>query len=145
MWIQSLGQEDPLQKEMVHSSILAGKSHGQRSLAGYSPWGHKELDMTEWLTLSLKSHWIEEGRWENKLLEVIVLFKMAITNSDQNLDFLILDLKQLPGICFVEKGRSSWHSWNSKRIFIWLFWINSTLIINAALTFLKLKVIDSIY
>ena len=24
-----------------------GESHGQRSLAGYSPWGHKELDMTE--------------------------------------------------------------------------------------------------
>ena len=26
---------------------LPGKSHGQRSLVGYSPWGHKELDMTE--------------------------------------------------------------------------------------------------
>ena len=25
--------------------------HGQRSLAGYSPWGHKESDRTEWLTL----------------------------------------------------------------------------------------------
>ena len=31
----------------THSSILAGESHGQRSLAGYSPWGHKESDMTE--------------------------------------------------------------------------------------------------
>ena len=29
--------------------LLPGKSHGQRSLIGYSPWGHKELDMTEWL------------------------------------------------------------------------------------------------
>ena len=27
--------------------LLPGESHGQRSLAGYSPWGHKELDMTE--------------------------------------------------------------------------------------------------
>ena len=26
-----------------------GESHGQRSLAGYSPWGHKESDMTELL------------------------------------------------------------------------------------------------
>ena len=26
--------------------FLPGKSHGQRSLAGYSPWGHKESDMT---------------------------------------------------------------------------------------------------
>ena len=35
-------------KEMAaHSSILPGKSHGQRSLVDYSPWGHKESDMTE--------------------------------------------------------------------------------------------------
>ena len=27
--------------------VLPGESHGQRSLAGYSPWGHKESDMTE--------------------------------------------------------------------------------------------------
>ena len=27
--------------------FLPGESHGQRSLAGYSPWGHTELDMTE--------------------------------------------------------------------------------------------------
>ena len=31
----------------THSGILAGKSHGQSSLVGYSPWGHKELDTTE--------------------------------------------------------------------------------------------------
>ena len=38
-WIQSLGWEDPLEKEMAtHSSILPGKSHGQRSLVGYSQW-----------------------------------------------------------------------------------------------------------
>ena len=44
---QSLGGED-LEKEMAtHSSILAWKTHGWRSLAGYSPWGHKELDTTE--------------------------------------------------------------------------------------------------
>ena len=42
MWVPSLGQEDPLEKEMAtHSSILPGKSHGQRSLAVYSPWAHK--------------------------------------------------------------------------------------------------------
>ena len=48
-WVQSLGQEDLLEKEMAtHSSILAWKkSHGQRSLVGYSPWGHKETDRTE--------------------------------------------------------------------------------------------------
>ena len=32
------------EKEMAtHSNILAGKSHGQRSLEGYSPWGHNRL------------------------------------------------------------------------------------------------------
>ena len=31
--------------------FLLGKSHGQRSLAGYSPWGYKELNTTEQLTL----------------------------------------------------------------------------------------------
>ena len=30
-------------------AFLPGKSHGQRYLVGYSPWGCKELDMTEWL------------------------------------------------------------------------------------------------
>ena len=35
--VQSLGQEDPLEKEMAtHSSLLPGKSHEQRSLAEYS-------------------------------------------------------------------------------------------------------------
>ena len=29
------------------SVLLPGKSHGQRSLVGYSPWGHKESDTTE--------------------------------------------------------------------------------------------------
>ena len=33
--------------------FLPGESHGQRSLVGYSSWGHKELDTTEQLSLSL--------------------------------------------------------------------------------------------
>ena len=45
------GQEDPLEEGMATqqptSVFLPGESHGQRSLAGYSPWGHKESDMTE--------------------------------------------------------------------------------------------------
>ena len=41
----------PLEEEMAtHSSIPAGKSHGQRSLAGYSLRGYKESDTTEQLT-----------------------------------------------------------------------------------------------
>ena len=50
--VRSLGQEDPLEEGMAtHSSILAwGESHGQRSLVGYSSWGHKESDTTERLS-----------------------------------------------------------------------------------------------
>ena len=40
--VPPLGREDPLQKEMQPAPVfLPGKSHGQRSLAGYSPWGHE--------------------------------------------------------------------------------------------------------
>ena len=36
-WVQSLGLEEPLEKEMAtHSGILVGKSHGQRNLEDYS-------------------------------------------------------------------------------------------------------------
>ena len=61
--VRSLGWEDALEKEMVtHASVLTWtevrlslvsddrgetlSSHGQRSLAGYSPWGRKESDTT---------------------------------------------------------------------------------------------------
>ena len=41
--VQSLGQEDPLEKEMQPTPVfLPGKSHGQWSLAGYSPWGSQK-------------------------------------------------------------------------------------------------------
>ena len=47
-WVRSLGQEDPLEKEMTtHSSIPAWEIPWTRSLAGYCPKGCKESDMTE--------------------------------------------------------------------------------------------------
>ena len=49
--VWSLGWEDPLEKKMEsHFSILAWRIPWMKSLAGYSSWGHKELDLTEWLT-----------------------------------------------------------------------------------------------
>ena len=55
--VPSLDLKDPSQKEIAaHSSgyssensngiLLPGEFRGQRSLEGYSPWGHKESDMT---------------------------------------------------------------------------------------------------
>ena len=46
MQVGSLGWEDPLEEGMATHS-LPGEPHGQRSLVGYSPWGHKESDTTE--------------------------------------------------------------------------------------------------
>ena len=47
-WVRSLGREDPLEKEMaIHSSTIAWKIPWTGSLVGYSPWVHKESDMTE--------------------------------------------------------------------------------------------------
>ena len=47
--VQSLGWKDPLEEEMAtHSSVLLpGKSHGQRSLEGYSLKGRKGSNMAE--------------------------------------------------------------------------------------------------
>ena len=54
--VQSLGWEDPLEKgKVTHSSILAWRipDHGIPDYGLYSPWGRKESDMTERLSLSL--------------------------------------------------------------------------------------------
>ena len=53
-WVQSPGQEDPLEKEMaMYFRILAGKTNGERSLVGYSPRGHR-VDTTEHLSMYIQ-------------------------------------------------------------------------------------------
>ena len=55
MWetqIPFLGWEDPLEEVMAtHSGILAWRIPGTEEQEGYSPWGGKESDTTEWLAL----------------------------------------------------------------------------------------------
>ena len=65
LWVQSLGQEDPLEYEMAsHSPVfLLGKFHGQRSLEGYSPWGRRELDTTEQRDLAHNSIYFCFTNW----------------------------------------------------------------------------------
>ena len=47
-WFDPWVWKIPSEKEMAtHSVFLPGKFHGQRSLAGYSPWSHKETDMAK--------------------------------------------------------------------------------------------------
>ena len=51
-WVWSLGQEDPLEKEMaIHSSILAWEIQGTEEPGGLQSMGLQELNMTEWLNL----------------------------------------------------------------------------------------------
>ena len=58
-WVPSLDQEDPLEEEMAPTPVsLPGGSHGQRSLAGYSPWGRKESDVTERRSISVNRIYI---------------------------------------------------------------------------------------
>jgi len=47
MMVRSLGQDDPWSRKWQPKPVCSlGKFHGQRSLVGYSPWGHKESDTT---------------------------------------------------------------------------------------------------
>ena len=57
--VRSLGREDPLEKGMVtHSNILAWRiPWTEKTGELHSLWGHKELGMTERLTLSLHFLW----------------------------------------------------------------------------------------
>ena len=53
-WVQSLGREDPLEKEMAtHSSILAWRIPWMEELGGLQSTGHKESDTTERLHFTL--------------------------------------------------------------------------------------------
>ena len=48
-WVRSLGWEDPLEKGKATRLQYSGLENSM----GYSPWGHKESDTTEQLSLSL--------------------------------------------------------------------------------------------
>ena len=55
--------------------LLPGDFHGQRRLAGYSAWSHKETDLTEELTLSLFS--------KRMLKKKIIILDIMISHSNK--------------------------------------------------------------
>ena len=60
-WVQSLGQDNPPEKEMAtHSSIPAWETSWTESLVGYTPWGHKKLDTTQRLSDDDRAAWAWE-------------------------------------------------------------------------------------
>ena len=60
-------------------AFLPGKSQGQRRLAGYSPWGNKESDTTEWLS----THTLVEWDWSECKLEKDK-FRKTVRESKSN-------------------------------------------------------------
>ena len=53
-WVQFLGWEDPLEEGMAtNSNILTRRTSMDRGPGGLQSMGHKELDMTEWLSRQL--------------------------------------------------------------------------------------------
>ena len=59
-WVRKI----PWRREWQPTSVfLPGESHGQRSLAGYGPWGCKESDTLEWLTHAYYMSWPLHSKW----------------------------------------------------------------------------------
>ena len=95
--VRSLSQEDTLEKEMaIHSSILAWGIHEQRSLTGYSPWGHKEPNTTERQTLSL----ISTMSTTLSLLSLLTLLPVMLLLANHTLAGL--------AFLFLRHGKSTW-------------------------------------
>ena len=92
--VQSLGQEDPLEKEMkTHSSTLAWKIQWMEEPGGLSPWGRKLLDTTERLHFHFHfhRHWSEmvsvlfltANVWQWQIRWVLVYFGAQFSSVAQ--------------------------------------------------------------
>ena len=102
MHIRSLGQEDPLEKEMATTPVfLLKKYHGQRSLVAYSPGGCKELNTTE----QLSTH------WKQKETEIEINY----------------GLPESPNKKPLQKGEFGYLSWVPYKELDWLFTHKSSL------------------
>ena len=71
-WVMKI----PWRREWLPTPVffLLGEFHEQRSLMGYSPWGHKESDTTEWLTVSLFHFSLSLSAWAPSEFCVLFLF-----------------------------------------------------------------------
>ena len=118
-WVWSLGREEPLEKGITaHFSILAGESHGQKSLVGYS---HKEL----WLGVT--KSWTRLSDFHIKIPA-----SFAITDCIRSMYFtqsFFLNLTKKR-----ERNGSFWNSllWflalTSNVLFVWCFCLYTNLL-----------------
>ena len=87
-WVQSLGQEDPWRREWEPTPVfLPGESHGQRSLAGYSPWGFSGQEYWSRLPFSSPGIFLTQGLNVGLLRCRRVLYHLSHQGS---LDFIFL-------------------------------------------------------
>ena len=69
-WLRKI----PWKKWQPTAVFLPGKSHGQRSLSGYSPWGHKGFDTAEWLNNNNKSKALHSGQLSPEAIFFLVFW-----------------------------------------------------------------------
>ena len=84
-WFNSWVRKIPWRQEWLPTPVLfPGESHRQRSLTGYCPWGHKELDITEWLTLSQEvQYWPPSNDdCSHEIKRHLLLGRKVMTNLD---------------------------------------------------------------
>ena len=96
-WVWSLHQEDPWRRKwQLTPVLLPRKFHGWRSLVGYSPWGHKESDRTEWLHFHFLFHFYWASNTFSKSDYLILhcfVSKFKVGSGDNHLQFLKMEFQ----------------------------------------------------
>ena len=111
--VQSLGWEDTLEQgTATRSSILAWRIHEQRSLMGYSPWGRKESDTTEWLSCT-HTHWeiVKELTRANYDISLSMASQSSQSKAFRS-DWRIRE--RLGACCLTSTGPLQW-SWKKRK------------------------------
>ena len=91
-WVRFLGWEDSWRREWQPTpAFLLGEFHGQRRLAGYSPWSCKESDMTEWIIPSFSQLLYPYiCQWTSRLLPRPAIVNSAAVNMGAHASFWIV-------------------------------------------------------
>ena len=110
LWFNPCVRKIPWGRKWKPPSVfLPGEFHGQRSLAGYSPRGHKGSDMTEWLNMN--THCILEGNWASDLLITRNYFEWM--NESVMSDYGRMCPSQ--SLVFLQKGRQRKYAYSAQR------------------------------
>ena len=103
MRVQSLGWKIPWRRKWQPTPVfLPGKSHGQRSLVGYSPWGCSELDNNLATKQQQSAKWLEI---EFQCILLILFSFLDVSSSLSTLYFITLPLTKK--YCFLPSYYSS--------------------------------------